>query len=100
MTDFYKKTAEDQIKAPDVVKQPKYTGGGATEGEEAEGSEGSEGSSVGSKEGPESTEGSSGGGSVEEEGKFEYKIDPITPAEYQDMPEKEAKTFINTLKIL
>ena len=98
LTDFYKKTAEDQIKAPDAVKQPKYTGGGATEGEEAEGSEGSEGSSIQDTEGSEG--GSSMGAEKDEADKVEYTVEPITVVEYQNLSEEEAKKMVNRARML
>ena len=83
LSDFYKKTAEDQIKAPDAVKQPKYTGdsGEPREGD-IEGSVGSEGSEE---------SGSNEGAELPDEAEFE--IEPIESEAFADLSEKQAMTF-------
>jgi hypothetical protein len=93
LTDFYKKTAEDQIKAPDAVKQPKYTGdsGEPREGEEGESEGKSEGKSVGS---------SVDRAEQEEAAGIVFTVEPITAAEYQELPEEEAREMINRARMV
>lgn len=97
LTDFYKKTAEDQIKAPDAVKQPKYTGdsGEPREGGEKEGSDkdSDKGSNKGSEEGAE-------GGSESLPKRVESTVEPISAAEYQDLSEEDARKMVNRARMI
>jgi hypothetical protein len=84
LDEFFKKTAKEQIEAPDVVNQPGYTGGSEAEG----------------KEGEEAKEGEEGKEDETKEVKYEDIGEGLAMVDYDNLNPTAAKQTINRAKLL